>query len=62
MITEDFKQLVTPRELERIKKVAENEARKKKLQNPKFFEAMPPDQAYIVGLMESLIVTRARMQ
>lgn len=59
MISEEFKQLISPRELERIQKIAENQARKKRLQNPKYFEQIPPEKLYVVGLMESMIAAKA---
>lgn len=60
MISEEYKQLISPRELERIQKIAENEARKKRLQNPKFFEQIPAEKAYALGLMEAMAVARVK--
>lgn len=60
MISDEYKQLISPRELERIQKIAENEARKKRLHNPKFFEQIPPEKAYALGLMEAMAVARIK--
>lgn len=60
MISDEYKHLISPRELERIQKIAENEARKKRLQNPKFFEQIPSEKTYVLGLMEAMAVARVK--